>query len=147
MQSPSFQVKKFKLHRIFSVPSGQVVEGFTILPSSESISIKRIVCLCSFSVSVCLSRCIRTVFKLRSSSFTGLSTNPRDRSWRGSRSHPTPEGSEIKGSSLKKRNFDVQSPVFNLRSSISTKSSMSRRDRSWRGLRFYPTLERSEIKV
>ena len=32
MQSPSFQVKKFKLHRIVNVSSGQVVEGFTILP-------------------------------------------------------------------------------------------------------------------
>ena len=55
MQLPSFQVKNLKLHKIVNVPSGQVVEGFTILPTSESISIKRIVCLClSLSLSVCL---------------------------------------------------------------------------------------------
>ena len=55
VQSPSYQVKKFKLHRIVNVSSGQVVERFTILPTLESISIKRIVCLClSLSLSVCL---------------------------------------------------------------------------------------------
>ena len=32
VQSPSFQVKKFKLHRIVNVSSRQVVEGFAILP-------------------------------------------------------------------------------------------------------------------
>ena len=36
-------------------PRGQVVEGFTILPTLESLSLKRIVCLClSLSLSVCL---------------------------------------------------------------------------------------------
>ena len=55
MQSLSFQVKKFKLHIIVNVSSGQVVEGFTILPTLESIFMKRIVCLClSLSLSVCL---------------------------------------------------------------------------------------------
>ena len=40
MQSPSFQVKEFKLHRIVNVSSGQVVEGFTILPFLERSEIK-----------------------------------------------------------------------------------------------------------
>ena len=35
------------------------------------------------SVSVSLSQCIRTVFKVRRSNFTGTSMTPRDRSWRG----------------------------------------------------------------
>ena len=95
---PVFKLSSSNFTESSMSPRGQVVEGFTILPTLESISIKRIVCLClSLSLSVCLSRCIRTVFKLRSSNFTGSSTTPRDRSWRDSRFYPTPDGSEIKG--------------------------------------------------
>ena len=153
MQLPSFQVKNFKLHRIVNVPSGQVVEGFTILRTLESISLKRIVCLClSLSLSVCLdafaqilsyyvqtslecqripgtgrggvhdstlpqrgqklrvnhsknviSTCNRTVFKIRSSNFTGMSMTPRDRLWRGSQFIRTPRWVRNNGLITQKR--------------------------------------------
>ena len=38
-----------------------------------------------------ISTCNRTVFKIRSSNFTGTSMTPRDRSWRGSRFLPYPQ--------------------------------------------------------
>ena len=58
------------------------------------------------------STCIRTVFKIKNWNFTGTSTTPRDRLWRGWRFYRTPEGSEIKGWSLKKPEFDVYSHSF-----------------------------------
>ena len=51
----------------------------------------------SVSVSVLLSQCIRSVFKIRSSNFSYRSRTFRSRSWRGWRFYGTPWGSEIKG--------------------------------------------------
>ena len=133
MQSPSFQVKKFKLHRIVNVSSGQVVEGFTILPYPRKVRNKWLI----HSKNV-ISACNRTVFKLRSSIFTGSSTSPRDRSWRGSKFYRSLKGVRHKGLIIQKNVISTcNRPVFKFRSSNFTESSMSPRDRSWRGLRFY----------
>ena len=43
------------------------------------------------------STCIRTVFKMKSWNFTGSSTTPWDRSWRGWRFYRSPHGVENKG--------------------------------------------------
>ena len=92
MHSHSFQATKFKLHRIVNDSSGQVVEGFTILPYPQRGQKWRV----NHSKNV-ISTCNRTVFKLKSSNFTGTSTTPRDRSWRGSRFYRTPRGIRNKG--------------------------------------------------
>ena len=92
VQSHSFQDKKFKLHRNVDDSSGQVVEGFTILPYPQRGQKWRV----NHSKNV-ISTCNRTVFKLRSSNFTGTSMTPRDRSWRGSRFYRTPRGVRNKG--------------------------------------------------
>ena len=135
MQSHSFQVKKFKLHRNVDDSSGQVVEGFTILPYPQRGQKWRV----NHSKNV-ISTCNRTVFKLRSSNFTVTSTTPRDRSWRGSQFYRTPRGVRNRRVNHSKNVISTcNRTVFKLRSSNFTVTSTTPRDRSWRGSRFYRT--------
>ena len=86
------------------------------------------------------STCIRTVFKLRSSNFTGTSMILRHRSWRGWRFHRTPRWDINKGLITQKNvNSMCIRTVFKIQSSNFTGTSMTLRERSWRGWQFHRT--------
>ena len=84
--------------------------------------------------------CIRTVFKMQGWNFTVTSATSRDRSWRGCRFYRLPEGSEIKGQTLKKREFDQHSHSFlDQELTYFTGTSRTPQERSCMGWWFYHT--------
>ena len=107
MHSHSFQDTEFKLHRNINDSPGQVVEGLSITPYPQMGQKFRV----NHSKNV-NSSCIRTVFKIQSSNFTGMSMTPRDRSWRGCRLHRTPRWVRNKGLITEKRKFDEHSHSY-----------------------------------
>ena len=86
------------------------------------------------------STCIRTVFKLRSSNFTGTSMILRHRSWRGWRFHRTPRWDINRGLITRKnvKSMCIRT-VFKIQSQNFTGTSMTLRERSWRGWQFHRT--------
>ena len=80
-------LKMLKLHSYVSHFPGQVVERLTILPYLRRGQKWRV----NHSKNVNVT-CIRTVFKMKSLNFTGMSTTPRDRSWKGWRFYRFPTG-------------------------------------------------------